>query len=165
MRHDPRGAGSCPDRIEERLPDGAGIERSDPGMDREAELWSAVLRLRLDELIVDGAPPKRSGRTCSSTRTTSVSTKVMPPAVSFSKLRMVWRCVRHPSASIGQPHRRSVTVAQSPIDTLRSTNGTVGRIEETSNAPRGNGAASAWMRAFRSWKRWTSSGASGRRHP
>ena len=48
-----------------------------------------------------------------------------------------------PRVSMGQPHRRSVTVARSPIETLRRTNGTVRRREDTRSAPVGNGGVSA----------------------
>jgi hypothetical protein len=55
----------------------------------------------------------------------------MPAAVSFSKLRIVWRCVVQPSDWSEQPHRRSDATPWSPRDMLSITSGAVGRSEES----------------------------------
>ena len=58
----------------------------------------------IDELVVGRPAAEAGGRTSSSTRTTSTSRNVIPPAVSFSKLRTVADVGRPAGASIGQPH-------------------------------------------------------------
>ena len=60
----------------------------------------------------------------------------MPPAVSFSKLRILSRCVSQPWASSGHPHRRRVTWARSPRETLSRMTGALVRNDESSSAPR-----------------------------
>ncbi len=69
---------------------------------------------------------------------TSASKNVMPPAVSFSKLRRFRRCVVQPRRSSGQPQAWRTTSAWSPTEALSRIRGLSRRSEETSRASAGS---------------------------
>ena len=75
----------------------------------------------------------------------------MPPAVSFSKLRMVCSCVVQPSVDSGQPHVARPSAALSPSEALRRTSGAVGQRDVMKSARGDNpgqaGAPSDWITA------------------
>ena len=86
----------------------------------------------------------------------------MPPAVSFSKLRIPSRWRSQPWPSSGHPHRRRVTWARSPRETLSRMTGALARKDVSRRARAGSsgcdGSASGWIRAWRSSQKCTSSG-------
>ena len=82
------------------------VDGADPRMDEQPKARAPIGLFVFHELVIVGAPPNWEGKTSSSTLTRSVSRKLIPPAVSFSKLRIPWRWVRQPTSPSRQPHGR-----------------------------------------------------------
>ena len=80
---------------------------------------------------------------------TSASGNVMPPAVSFSKLRMVCSPVVQPSVDSGHPQVEPPRTARSPRETFSRTSGDVGQSDVMKSASGGRsgavGAPLAWI--------------------
>ena len=166
--HDLLGTGTGADGVEERLRQGGLLERADARVHQEAERRPPALGVLLDQLIVGRAPPEPVGQDdLQHAGIRSVSRKVMPPALSFSKLRSEWRWRVHPTASSGHPQRRWIMhhpVASRDVPQDGRSRGSQ-RGEQEAVERQAEGGLPDGIMAFRSLKGCRSSGALGDKQP
>ena len=110
-----------------------------------------------------------AGRTSSRTGITSVSRKLIPSPVSFSKLPIAGRCGVHPSSSTGHPHRRPVIAPAIAHRDVQHGEGRRcperGEQHGAGGRPRAGAGHGRLDGRHQVASRCTSSGASGARHP